>query len=210
MISTLKQIDTRRNRSRPDVWIGRKRRMKRCSLSCAICGEQARTFAAFYWHVRLEHQMSVRQYYESHDDNPCAECGGRIPWYKSRPTTHGRKFCSNRCSGRRNRGGNHKSWKGGAIVGGYRKVTIYAFPEQYHEILAPMIQGKAAHNYVLEHRAIMAIQLGRTLKPYETVHHRNGSKLDNRPENLELWLGAHGASVRATEVLCPHCGKHYG
>lgn len=39
----------------------------------------------------------------------------------------------------------------------------------------------------LEHRLVLARQLGRPLRRDESVHHRNGQRSDNRPSNLELW-----------------------
>jgi hypothetical protein len=50
--------------------------------------------------------------------------------------------------------------------------------------LRHLVNGETS---VLEHRLVMAQMLGRPLTTLESVHHKNGNRLDNRPANLELW-----------------------
>lgn len=51
--------------------------------------------------------------------------------------------------------------------------------------------------YAYEHDLIEMEMLGRNLRADEVVHHRNGNRADNRPENLEVTTRSHHAREHA-------------
>lgn len=71
----------------------------------------------------------------------------------------------------------------------------------YARIYVPGHSEAMTRGYALEHRVVMADLLGRPLRPNENVHHRNGDRADNRPENLELWVSSQPPGQRVQDLV---------
>lgn len=85
----------------------------------------------------------------------------------------------------------HPNWKGGKIKtsAGYLICLTETHP------------FASSNGYVMEHRLIMEKMIGRYLLSNENVHHINGKRDDNRPENLEIWATCQPKGQRPKDLV---------
>lgn len=141
---------------------------KRRTIPCASCGE------LFERKVKSVKACSVacgNKLKEAKKEVVCATCGTTF----LRPHGKQRTFCSRSCAlVERNKQGN--TAKASRAEGATNKT-----PNGY-------VMEKSNGAWTQQHRLVVEEKIGRKLLPSERVHHINGIRDDNRPENLELWL----------------------
>ncbi len=85
--------------------------------------------------------------------------------------------------------------------------TVIDDPNGYTLIKVPLgtpgvkLNSKGRARWMWTHRYVMQQELGRPLLKSEEVHHMNGDRKDNRPENLELWAQSQPSGVRVKDYL---------
>lgn len=157
----------------------------------------SRDEAGQWWHY--VHHKDGTQSRTRAKANVCKECAS--PYLTSVYHNKNSGYCGRGCSAKANgvrykdqfkgpKGGN---WKGGRRTDKNGYVLVWA-PDHPSE-------RKVSGRYMFEHRLVMEKKLGRYLEPHESVHHINGVRDDNRPENLELWSRAQPAGQRTEDKL---------
>ena len=120
----------------------------------------------------------------------CISCGkGRwIQGDNRKPRSLRCRSCNARL-GREHKG----NWRGGKAIqrGRYMVIRVDKDSPYY-----PMTDNDS---YILEHRLVMAKHLGRCLKSWEIIHHKNHIKTDNRIENLQLTINDEHQSITLLE-----------
>lgn len=148
-------------------------------FQCDQCGKWAAQNKFNYDNSKHHHFCSRKclSDYGRVDFN-CPQCGKQVTQFKSQYELNNAHFCSRKCANDFHRVG----W---INPEGYRRMSV---------------NGKCC----AEHRIIMEKILGRTLFKGETVHHINGQRADNRPENLELRMDGNHPQGWSVRQICEY------
>ncbi len=112
----------------------------------------------------------------------CSRCKKPVRRRKSDIMRRGHHHCFS-CANRLKKkpcqnGPKNPKWRGG--------ITLHTKGYKYE--YAPD-HPAASNGYVLQHRLIAEKKLGRHLRPEEVVHHKDGNKANNHPDNVEVFAG---------------------
>ncbi len=141
------------------------------TMICRKCEEQFETARRFTWYCPSCYKVVRREQGRKSDDRPerrfpnkCEQC--------AKPISRHSQYCRN-CA---KKGERNQAWKGGRhkSIAGY----IYILKPDHPRA------NKFHDRYVAEHRLVWEKAHNQLLPEGYLIHHLNGIKDDNRPENL--------------------------
>ena|SRR3990167_2915860 len=168
-----------------------KRQRTRQPVKCHRCGVEftpTGSYAKWCSSCRpLETTARYRDYEQRQRSlRKCLDCGANI----GRQSTGRCRPCGQKAAGKNRTGERSAQWKGGRS---HSKGYVYL-------LVAP--EARKGHRYRAEHIVVWEKANGKPLPKGWVVHHRNGVKHDNRPENLQaLPNGKHNHHDRRIALL---------
>jgi len=125
----------------------------------------------------------------------CLQCG-KINPMRRRPDGKNfyreQKFCDRKCKALHQSAAFDQRLADGNITRRYRR---------RYSLIMVRDPVTLRRKEVLEHRYVMEQHIGRSLRPGETVHHKNGDPHDNSIANLELFSDRHGPGQRVSDKI---------
>ena len=149
---------------------------------CKVCGKEFRLYAR---KGRKEQECCSKKcsgvLAQKRVTLNCKNCGVSFIVAEShlRNRKHTGNFCSIKCT--------HEAFKKGTFIYNRKKGKNRGRYTNSQGYVMVHEDGKRK----CEHRVVMEQMLGRPLERYETVHHINGDRADNRLSNLQIWVGRH-------------------
>lgn len=138
------------------------------TIACAVCGKLR--VIPHAWAKRCKTPTCSRQ------------CNGVLrgrEW-----AAHGHKGAAARKIFNPKFGADNPAWKGGVT---YRRRRGNYVSVKYVRCPPELLAMSRRDGYVMEHRLVIALHIGRPLLRTEVVHHVDHNPLNNSLANLELW-----------------------
>lgn len=149
------------------------------------------------------HGLCAGHWRQQYDGRPLAPIAERAGWGSNRGRAcivdgcDGEQKARSLCDMHYRRLRKHGTTDDIETVRAERYINAYGYALVY----MPDHPNSGSRGLILEHRLVVSRLIGRPLRPEENVHHKNGVRDDNRPENLELWSTSQPQGQRAGDLV---------